>query len=104
MSADVRSAGIVPEGGRGWARGKAFLTASRASALRSAAVGVVDRARMLLDRGVTLGTLLERAATVHGDRQLVDESDDGLALTFQDGADRVARWAGSIQRRISPGD
>jgi acyl-CoA synthetase (AMP-forming)/AMP-acid ligase II len=59
---------------------------------------------MLLDRGVTLGTLLERAATVHGDRQLVEESDDGLALTFREGADRVALWAGAIQPRISPGD
>jgi len=67
-------------------------------------MGVVDRARMLLDRGVTLGTLLERAASVHGDRQLVEEADGGLILTFREGADLVARWAGAIQAQISPGD
>ena len=59
---------------------------------------------MLLDRGVTLGTLLERAAAVHGDRQLVEESDDGLLLTYREAADLVARWAGAIREQISPGD
>src|SRR5438128_12475706 len=59
---------------------------------------------MFLDRGVTLGTLLERAATVHGDRQLVEEADGGLILTFREGADLVARCAAAIQAQISRGD
>src|SRR3954468_840522 len=59
-------------------------------------------------RDLTLGTVLERLATVHGDRQLVEEAvgdgGEGARLTYAEAADLVAGWAGAIQTRIEPGD
>src|SRR5215210_5770970 len=75
---------------------------------RGESMKAFDRASMALKRDLTLGTLLERLATVHGDRQLVEEAvgdgGEGERLTYNEAADLVARWAGAIQRRIQPGD
>ena len=64
----------------------------------------IERAALLLRRDLTLGTLMDRLEKVHGDRQLVVESDDGLSLTYTQAAKRVRRWAGGIAARTSPGD
>ncbi|CAN5745013.1 long-chain fatty acid--CoA ligase [soil metagenome] len=64
----------------------------------------LQRLRLITGRDHTLGTLMERLAEVHGDRRLVQESDDGLCLTYRQAAKRVARWAGGIAERIEPGD
>lgn len=56
-------------------------------------------------RDLTLGTLVERLADVHGDRRLVTEDGpDGLSLTYTEAAALVDRWAVSIRSSISPGD
>src|SRR5438445_3790295 len=60
---------------------------------------------MLLGGEPTLGVLLERLAAVHDDTQLVEEAgDDGLRLTFAEGAERVDRLAAGIAAKIEPGD
>src|SRR5436853_181565 len=40
---------------------------------------------------LTLGTVLDRLRPIHGPRRLVEESGDGLTLTFAAGADAVPR-------------
>ena len=67
-------------------------------------VRTIERAALLLRRDLTLGTLMDRLEKVHGDRQLVAEADDGLALTYAQAAKRVRRWAGGIAARTAPGD
>jgi long-chain acyl-CoA synthetase len=63
-----------------------------------------DRIDLVRARDLTLGTLMERLARVHGDAPLVEEDgDDGLTLRYPEAADTVARWAGALQRRIEPG-
>jgi acyl-CoA synthetase (AMP-forming)/AMP-acid ligase II len=70
----------------------------------------LERASLLLARDVTLGTLLERLARLHGDRRLVEEAPgrDGepppIRLTFTEAADRVARLAAAIAEQVEPGD
>ncbi len=64
----------------------------------------IDRASLLLRRDHTLGTLMDRLEKVHGDRQLVTESDGGLSLTYAQAAKRVRRWAGGIAAQTEPGD
>jgi long-chain acyl-CoA synthetase len=64
----------------------------------------IERAALLLKRDLTLGTLLDRLAKVHGDRPLVTEADGGLSLTYTQAAKRVRRWAGGIAARTEPGD
>ena len=67
-----------------------------------------DRLDLLRSRELTLGTLFERVARVHGDSPLVEEDgDDGLRLTYNEAADLTARWAGAQTRprkarRIDP--
>ncbi len=67
-------------------------------------VRTIERAALLLRRDLTLGTLMDRLEKVHGDRQLVVEAEDGLALTYAQAAKRVRRWAGGIAARTAPGD
>jgi acyl-CoA synthetase (AMP-forming)/AMP-acid ligase II len=67
-------------------------------------VRTIERAALLLRRDLTVGTLMDRLEKVHGDRQLVLESDGGLSLTYAQAAKRVRRWAGGIAERTSPGD
>lgn len=64
----------------------------------------IERAALLLRRDHTLGTLMDRLAKAHGNRQLVTEADDGLSLTYVQAAKRVRRWAGGIAERTTPGD
>src|SRR5438105_808404 len=66
-------------------------------------MGLLDRLQMVRD-GATLGTFLERLAKIHGDRRLVEESGDGLSLTYREAADLVARQAGGIRKQIEQGD
>ncbi len=61
------------------------------------------RARFVVARDQTLGTLLARLAAFHGDGRLVTEA-GGEELTYAAAADRVARWAGAVAERVSPGD
>lgn len=64
----------------------------------------LDRASLLLDRNVTLGTLLERVARIHGDgRPLADEA-GGRRWTYRDAVDDVDRWATRIRSRTTRGD
>ena len=61
-----------------------------------------QRARLALDRGLVLGQVLDRAATVYGGRTLVDE--DGWILTYDEAAAIVQRWAEMLALQIDPGD
>src|SRR5687768_12155002 len=64
-----------------------------------------DRVDLVRDKDLTLGTLLERLAVVHGNIRLAQESgEDGLLLTYDEGADLVARLASGIAEKVSPGD
>ena len=62
------------------------------------------RASLTGGRGSSsLGGLIDDIARLHGDRRLVTQP-DGLVLTANEAADRVARWAGSIGQQIAAGD
>ena len=63
-----------------------------------------ERLLFLLRRDLTLGNVMERLAAVHGHRHLVTEADGGLDLTYRQASKRVARWAGSIATKTTPGD
>lgn len=63
-----------------------------------------ERAALLLRRDLSLGTVMDRLATVHGGRPLVTEAEGGPALTYDDAAERVRAWAGGIAARTQPGD
>lgn len=63
-----------------------------------------ERAALLLRRDLSLGTVMDRLAKVHGGRRLVTESGGGLTLTYDQAAKRVRRWAGGIAARTQPGD
>src|SRR2546428_63034 len=64
-----------------------------------------DRVDLVRGRELTLGTLFERLARVHGDAPLVEEDgDDGLRVSYATAASLTARWAGAIQAKITPGD
>lgn len=64
---------------------------------------LVARARLLLDRSVTLGDLLDRTAQARGRAPLVDEA-DGLYLDHVDAAARVDALAGAVAARVDAGD
>ena len=64
----------------------------------------LERANILLRRGLTLGTLPERLARLHGNRRLVDEAEGGLRVTYAQAAKRVRRWSGAIAAKTEPGD
>jgi len=63
-----------------------------------------ERAALARGHDLTLGTLLERLGRLRGDRRLVEEPDDGLHLTFTEGADVVARVAAGVAAKALPGD
>ena len=63
----------------------------------------LDRAVLLVKRDHTLGTILERLAKVNGKRRLVEESGEGLSLTYNQASKRVNRWAGGIAKKVEPG-
>jgi long-chain acyl-CoA synthetase len=63
-----------------------------------------DRIELVRADDLTTGTWLERLARVHGDRPLATEDgDDGLRLTYNEGADLVARWGAAIASQVAPG-
>jgi acyl-CoA synthetase (AMP-forming)/AMP-acid ligase II len=64
---------------------------------------LVARAQLALGRGTTLGSFLEQAATVRGDRRAVEDA-DGRTLTFVEAAERVDRLAGGLVAAVAPGD
>lgn len=64
----------------------------------------LERAALLVRRDATLGTLMDRLERVHGRRRLVEDLDDGLALTYAQAAKRIRRWSGGIAARTKPGD
>src|SRR3954468_23965935 len=64
----------------------------------------LDRAALVVRRDHTLGTIVERLARIHGNKQLVEESGGGLRLTYAQAAKRINRWAGGIAKVTSPGD
>lgn len=64
----------------------------------------IERAGLVARHDVTLGTLMERLAKVHGNRRMAEEADDGLRLTYAQASKRVNRWAGGIAARTAPGD
>ncbi len=63
-----------------------------------------ERLLFLVRRDHTLGNIMERLGRVHGDRPLVSETDGGMSLTHRQAAKRVARWAGGVAAKTSPGD
>ncbi|MBA3282782.1 MAG: AMP-binding protein [Acidimicrobiia bacterium] len=65
---------------------------------------LLDRLDLARGRGLTLGVLMERLGAVHGARQLVDEADGGLAVTFAQAADMVDRYAAGMAAESEPGD
>src|SRR5689334_11156482 len=68
-------------------------------------MGVRERVDLVRRNDLTLGSFLNRMATVRGDTLLVEEAgDDPLHLTYSDAADLVGRLAHGIRDRISPGD
>jgi long-chain acyl-CoA synthetase len=66
----------------------------------------LDRAALVAGRDLRLGTLAARLGSVHGDAPMVSEAgDDGLELTFAEGAALVDRWAGGVAAQgVGPGD
>lgn len=62
------------------------------------------RARLVIRRDETLGTIMSSLAELHGDRRLVEEADGGLRVTYRQAAKRVDRWAGGVAGRIDLGD
>ncbi len=62
-----------------------------------------DRRALASATDLTTGTLLERFAAVRGPQLLATEP-DGFELTYASGADLVARVAGALRDRITPGD
>jgi acyl-CoA synthetase (AMP-forming)/AMP-acid ligase II len=62
----------------------------------------MGRARLALDRSLTLGTVAERLAAIYGGRVLVEE--DGWTVTHEKAADLVDRWSTTLAARIAPGD
>ena len=62
------------------------------------------RARLLVRRDETLGTILHSLAAIHGDARLVEEAESDLRITYRQGAKRVGRWAAGIADRSRPGD
>lgn len=67
-------------------------------------VGLRERLDLLRATDLTLGTLLERLAAVHGTAPLVEEAGGGRSFTYDQAADRVARLAAGVGARIAPGD
>ena len=66
---------------------------------------LLARARLVRMHDLTLGTVFERLAAVHGDRPLVEElGDEPLALTYRQAAATVARWSAVIAASTTPGD
>lgn len=62
---------------------------------------LLRRLGLAAGRDLTLGTLFDRLAELHGDRLLVDEV-GGARRTYREAAALVARWSGALA--VAPGD
>ena len=58
-------------------------------------MSLLERVRLARGRDASLGTMLDRLATVHGDRRLVSEA-GGATRTYREAAALVARWSGGF--------
>lgn len=67
-------------------------------------MGVGDKLDLLRARDLSLGTLVERLARVHGPARLVDEPGGVGSLTYDEAADRVARLSAGIGARVRRGE
>ena len=66
---------------------------------------LLARGRLATGGDLTLATLFERLAAVHGDRRLVDELGDHLlTLTYREAAGLVARWSAVVAGQVGAGD
>jgi acyl-CoA synthetase (AMP-forming)/AMP-acid ligase II len=63
-------------------------------------VHLFRRAALAAGHDLTLGTLLDRTAAIHGDGALVDEA-GGPRRTHREAAELVARWSGAVD--VAPG-
>jgi len=64
-------------------------------------VKLLRRVTLATGRGLTLGSLFDELAMLHGDRQVAEE-EGGDALTYADARDLVARWSGAIFASVPP--
>lgn len=70
-----------------------------------ARTGWLDRASLVVGRNVTLGTLMDRLAVIHGDNRLVtDISEPHGELSYRQAAARVAAMSATVSGRTSAGD
>jgi long-chain acyl-CoA synthetase len=68
-------------------------------------VKLLARAGMVRGRGLTLATLADRLAEVHGDRRFAEQAgDEPLELTYREAADLVARWSGTVAAKAERGE
>src|SRR6185312_8100434 len=65
--------------------------------------GWSDRVSLITGRNLTLGNLMDRLGSVHGERWMVHEA-GGPDLTFRQAADRVAAMSVAIAAQARPGD
>ena len=65
-------------------------------------LGALRRLRFAFDDDLTLGTVMERLAALHGERTLVTEPE--RTLTYRQAADLVARLAAGVAAEVRPGD
>lgn len=66
---------------------------------------LIARARLARASDLTLATLFERLAELHGDRLLVEEvGPEPLRVTHREAADLVARWSGAVAVDVQAGD
>ena len=63
----------------------------------------LDRASLAVDKSLTIGDVLARVATVHGDRPLAEEA-HGARYTYAEAADAVDCYAAGIAAVAHPGD
>lgn len=64
----------------------------------------IQRLDLAVRQNATLGTVMDRLASIHGGRRLVEEADGGIRCTYRQAAKRVNRWAGGIAAQVDPGD
>jgi acyl-CoA synthetase (AMP-forming)/AMP-acid ligase II len=62
------------------------------------------RLDLALRRRESLGGILDRLASLHGDRRMVTEHTSGRVLTFRDAAEMVADWSERLASEVAPGE
>ena len=64
----------------------------------------IQRLDLAVRQNATLGTVMDRLASIHGGRRLVEEADGGIRCTYRQAAKRVNRWSGGISAEVDPGE